>query len=142
MSRDHVTMTLKSDCPRIWLRFDACTRMMKGLFNYETAFRAYTEACIEDFINDNIEYAEIRPNFPSNNMTKDDGETIISNTEVLQIIVDALERQKQRGRYFGGMKVIYCCPRSFSLDLVKASLNECLELKQKFPNLVCGAFFS
>jgi adenosine deaminase CECR1 len=112
--------------------------MMKGLFNYETAFKAYTEACIEDFINDNIQYAEVRPNFPSNNLTKDDGVTIISNSDVLQIIANALEKQKQTGRYFGGMKVIYCCPRSFSREQVEASLNECLELKRKFPGLICG----
>lgn len=123
---------------RIWKRFDVCTRMMKGLFNYESAFRAYTRACIEDFINDNIQYAEIRPNFPSNALIKDDGIGYIDNFGLLQIIQDEIEHQKTTGRYFGGMKVIYCTPRSFSNEQIEKSLNECIELKKRFPELLCG----
>ena len=112
--------------------------MIKGLFSYESAFKAYTRACIEDFINDNIQYAEIRPNFPSNALVRDDGMGWIDNTGLLQIIADGIEEQKKSGRYFGGMKVIYCTPRSFSNEKIHESLNECIELKKKFPELLCG----
>jgi adenosine deaminase CECR1 len=123
---------------RIWKRFDVSTRMIKGLFSYESAFKAYTRACIEDFINDNIQYAEIRPNFPSNALLADDGTREIDNTGLLQIIADEIEHQKETGRYFGGMKVIYCTPRSFTNEAIKESLDECIELKKKFPELLCG----
>jgi adenosine deaminase CECR1 len=112
--------------------------MIKGLFSYESAFKAYTRACIEDFINDNIQYAEIRPNFPSNALLADDGTREIDNTGLLQIIADEIEHQKETGRYFGGMKVIYCTPRSFTNEAIKESLDECIELKKKFPELLCG----
>ena len=123
---------------RIWKRFDVCTRMIKGLFSYESAFKAYTRACIEDFIDDNIQYAEIRPNFPSNALIKDDGNGYVDNFGLLKIIQDEIEQQKAVGRYFGGMKVIYCTPRSFSNEAIETSLNECIELKKKFPKLLCG----
>jgi len=115
--------------------------MIKGLFSYESAFKAYTRACIEDFINDNIQYAEIRPNFPSNALVRDDGMGWIDNTGLLKIIADAIEEQKKSGRYFGGMKVIYCTPRSFSNKAIEDSLNECIELKKKFPELLCGKHY-
>lgn len=118
--------------------------MLKGLFGYESAFRAYTAACIEDFISDNIQYAEIRPNFPSNRLAKDDASGAIDNTGLLQIIADEIENKlrtlPKSKRYFGGLKVIYCCPRSFSNSMVGQSLVECIELKKKFPALVCGKF--
>ncbi|KAG4427099.1 hypothetical protein IFR05_017418, partial [Cadophora sp. M221] len=44
----------------IWKKFNHRTQMMKGLFAYEFAFRNYTRACIMDFVQDNIQYAEIR----------------------------------------------------------------------------------
>lgn len=137
-SRDDPFLPLYTKFYRIWERFDHCTQMIKGLFSYESAFRAYTRACIEDFINDNIQYAEIRPNFPSNALLKDDGVGYIDNIGLLQIIADEIEHQKTTGRYFGGMKVIYCTPRSFSNEAIEASLNECIELKKKFPELLCG----
>jgi adenosine deaminase CECR1 len=116
--------------------------MMKGLFSYESAFKEYTKACINDFIDDNILYAEIRPNFPSNALVKDDGNGYIDNFGLLQIIQDEIEAQKASNRYFGGMKVIYCTPRSFPNEKIEKSLNECIELKKKFPELLCGIYHS
>lgn len=112
--------------------------MIKGLFSYESAFKAYTRACINDFIDDNIQYAEIRPNFPSNALVKDDGMENIDNFGLLQIIQDEIDYQKKTGRYFGGMKVIYCAPRCFSNKAIEDSLNNCIELKRRFPDLLCG----
>jgi adenosine deaminase CECR1 len=136
----HLIMNLTLS--RIWKRFDICTRMIKGLFSYESAFKAYTRACIEDFIEDNIQYAEIRPNFPSNALIRDNGIGYIDNTGLLQIIEDEISYQRTTGRYFGGMKVIYCTPRSFSNQAIEDSLNECIELKKKFPDLLCGKLCS
>ncbi|KAG9247277.1 hypothetical protein BJ878DRAFT_205536 [Calycina marina] len=36
------------------------------------------------------------------------------------------------------MKVIYCTPRSFSREIIMDSLNECIDLKQKYRHLLCG----
>lgn len=112
--------------------------MIKGLFSYESAFKAYTRACINDFIDDNIQYAEIRPNFPSNALVRDNGEGYIDNHGLLRIIQDEIEYQKTTGRYFGGMRVIYCTPRSFSNKAIEDSLTECMQLKREFPKLLCG----
>lgn len=127
----------------IWEKFNHRTQMMKGLFAYESAFRNYTRACIMDFVQDNIQYAEIRPNFMATNSLKtDDGLRSIGNEGIMKIIDEELQttmaRINESGQYFGGMKVIYCTPRSFKKEQVEASLNECIDLKLKFRHLLCG----
>lgn len=129
-----------------WEKFNGRTRMMKGLFNYETAYRRYTRLFLEDLLQDNIQYAEIRPNFmTSNQLYHDDGTGPIDNWGIMSIIIGEVERfkaelaeQPSRGRFFSGIKVIYCTPRSFSPDLVKAGLDECIAFKQKWPQWIAG----
>ncbi|CAD6439791.1 b412b1f9-ccf0-446c-a8d7-81504a189034 [Sclerotinia trifoliorum] len=129
----------------IWEKFNYRTQMMKGLFAYESAFRNYTRECIHDFVSDNIQYAEIRPNFMATNSLKsDDGTKTIGNEGILNIIDEELHRTMQEIRndenklYFGGMKVIYCTPRSFDRGQIEVALDECIDLKKKYQKLLCG----
>ncbi len=126
--------------------FNARTRMMKGLFNYETAFREYTKAFLYSLIDDNIQYAEIRPNFMNTNqLWTDDGTKKIDNVGIMNIIIDVYQEfqveitHANPRRYFGGLKVIYCTPRSFSKEEVGKSLKECLQFKLKWPELIAGS---
>jgi adenosine deaminase CECR1 len=116
--------------------------MMKGLFNYETAYREYTHRCLQEFIDDNIQYAEIRPNFmKTNQVWKDDGTSRIDNFGIMNLIIDAYhEFQAGTDGYFAGLKIVYCTPRSFSNELVRHSLNECLEFKKRWPEWIAGKF--
>ncbi|KAL0941767.1 adenosine/AMP deaminase [Colletotrichum truncatum] len=123
-----------------WEKFNGRTRMMKGLFNYETAYRKYTRSCLEDFVRDNIQYAEIRPNFmETNQLWTDDGTRQINNVGIMKIIIEEYESfQATTEDYFGGLKVIYCTPRSFSNKSVEFALAECLTFKQKWPQWIAG----
>ncbi|KAG5984826.1 hypothetical protein E4U55_003044 [Claviceps digitariae] len=126
-----------------WEKFNGRTRMMKGLFNYETAFRQYTRRCLEDFLRDNIQYAEIRPTFmKSNQLYTDDGTARIDNHGIMRIIIEEATRFQQdtasKGGYFGGLKVIYTAPRSLPPEEVKQSLEECLCFKQEWPQWIAG----
>jgi adenosine deaminase CECR1 len=117
--------------------------MMKGLFAYESAYRNYTRACIRDFVADNIQYAEVRPNFmKTNSLKKDDGSSTIDNYGIMKILDEEIKNViaeiQAEGGYFGGLKVIYCTPRIFKNELVEGSLNECIDLKEKYPHLICG----
>jgi adenosine deaminase CECR1 len=117
--------------------------MMKGLFNYEKAYREYTRRCLQDFVDDNIQYAEIRPNFMSSNqLSHDDGTGSIDNRGIMMIIIDEVERFRlargDRGSFFAGIKVIYCTPRSFAPSEVERALKECLEFKKEWPQWIAG----
>ncbi|KAH8745809.1 hypothetical protein F5883DRAFT_702165 [Diaporthe sp. PMI_573] len=127
-----------------WEKFNGRTRMMKGLFNYESAYRRYTRLILEDFVEDNIQYAEIRPNFmQKNQLWTDDGMSMIDNLGIMKIIIDEYNRfQQEYGGYFGGLKVIYCTPRSFSNELVAAALQQCIEFKETWPQWIAGKSLS
>lgn len=117
--------------------------MMKGLFNYETAYKEYTRRCLQEFSDDNIQYAEIRPNFMSTNQVwKDDGSSQIDNTGIMDLIIDAyrdFQRAHER-KVVKGLKIIYCTPRSFPNHLVAAALEECLRFKltEKYEGYIAG----
>ncbi|OAA50227.1 adenosine deaminase [Beauveria brongniartii RCEF 3172] len=126
-----------------WEKFNGRTRMMKGLFNYETAYRKYTRLCLEDFVRDNIQYAEIRPNFMiTNQLYHDDGTGPIDNKGIMNIIINevkAFQRDMEKqSQYFGGIKVIYCTPRSMEPSAIGDALNECFEFKRQWPDWIAG----
>jgi adenosine deaminase CECR1 len=148
-----------------WDRFNARTQMMKGLFNYETAYREYTRRCLQDFADDGIQYAEIRVNFMgTNQLLKDNGEPLepavageTANEQILKIIIDECTKFKAKythtkyrdpnsrdlfkdykGQYLEGIKVIYCTPRSFEPEAVKLLLDECRQFKIKYPQWIAG----
>lgn len=115
--------------------------MMKGLFNYETAFRCYTRQCLADFVRDNIQYAEIRPTMmKSNYLSSDDGTETINNEGIMKIIIEEVTGfvSTQREKKFLGVKVIYCTPRSFSPEQVKDGLEECIRFKKLWPKWIAG----
>lgn len=133
-----------------WDRFNARTQMMKGLFNYETAYRQYTRQCLHEFTRDRIQYAEIRVNFMENNqLWTDEGKKLgkqdkegthekeTDNEQILKIIIDECGKffedsgDKEDVPYFAGIKVIYCTPRSFEPQQLQKLLDECLEFKKK-----------
>lgn len=127
-----------------WEEFNTRTQMMKGLFNYETAYRTYTRKCLEDFMADNIQYAEIRPNFmDTNQVWTDDGTKQINNEGIIGMIIEEYENfqatAEEKGRdRFGGLKIIYCCPRSWPNQKVAGGLKECLVFKKKWPEWIAG----
>ncbi|KAK3292643.1 uncharacterized protein B0H64DRAFT_377148 [Chaetomium fimeti] len=126
-----------------WEKFNARTQMMKGLFNYKTAYRRYTRQCLEEFVDDKIQYAEIRPNFMSSNQVwEDDGSCRVDNVGIMDLIIDEYEAfQKDHNRQtLKGLKVIYCTPRSFSEEQVGEALTQCFQFKMddKFSKYIAG----
>ncbi len=81
----------------------------------------------------------------TNSLKTDDGESSIGNEGIMKIINEELHRTidqlREENEYFGGMKVIYCTPRSFSKTQVKDALSECIKLKNKYRDLLCGKFY-
>ncbi|KAI3324338.1 Metallo-dependent hydrolase [Xylariaceae sp. AK1471] len=145
----------RNSARKAWRAFNGRTKMMKGLFNYETAFRRYTRECLEEFVKDNVQYAEIRPNFMQTNQIFDDGaEFKIDNFGTMKCIIEEYEKfmkdvgdmgddgkiidHPQHRPTFSGMKVIYCTPRSFTRDAVEVALNECIAMKEKWPDYIAG----
>ncbi|KAJ2988302.1 hypothetical protein NUW58_g4050 [Xylaria curta] len=146
---------VRDSARKAWTAFNGRTKMMKGLFNYESAFRQYTRKCLEEFVRDNVQYAEIRPNFmQTNQILNDTAETKIDNFGTMELIIGEYTKfmkeigdmrqdgtiidDEQHRPALSGMKVIYCTPRSFSRDAVKKALDECIEMKKRWPDYIAG----
>lgn len=56
----------------------------------------------------------------------------MNNFEIMDLIIDEYKKFKEdkRNEGLGGLKVIYCTPRSFNIEKVRWSLEECLSMKQ------------
>jgi len=123
------------------------TQLMKGLFNYEKAYRTYTQACLEEFVKDNIQYAEIRPNFmETNQVWNDTGDGQFDNEKTLEFITDEYQKfqDTHKRAVLKGLKIIYCTPRSFAPKQIEKSLQECLEFKLslKYRDFIAGEHFT
>ncbi|KAH8710258.1 hypothetical protein GQ44DRAFT_763093 [Phaeosphaeriaceae sp. PMI808] len=128
----------------VWARFNQATRCVKGLLNYESAYKWYIGAAIDSMIKDKVMYAELRPMLLDKSIPTDNGEGKVDNSSQMQLIIDAVkEKQAELGekklyQFPFGLKIIYCTPRSISTERMKEELSHCIELKQKFPDLICG----
>ncbi|PGH11901.1 hypothetical protein AJ79_04593 [Helicocarpus griseus UAMH5409] len=128
----------------VWDLFNRSTQMMKGLFNYESAFRNYIGNAIDSFVAENVMYAEVRPNFYDRYIVSDDGKEQLDHHAWMRIIqeevaakITRLDATDKRGS-FKGLKVIYCAPRSIKNEDMAWCLNDCISLKKSFPDLICG----
>ncbi|KAJ4169282.1 hypothetical protein NW754_001394 [Fusarium falciforme] len=127
----------------IWEKFNGRTRMMKGLINYRKAYAAYMRRFLQDLVSDNILYAEIRVNFmQSNQLYDDDGSSSSGNRQIMELIIDEVRafqnEMSSKGRFFGGVKVIYCTPRSFNQEAIAQALGECFSFKLEWPGWIAG----
>ncbi|KAM7224062.1 CECR1-like protein [Rhypophila decipiens] len=139
--QEEETYNLLQTADGAWEKFNGRTQMMKGLFNYVTAYKRYTRSCLEDFVEDNIQYVEIRPNFMATNQVwEDDGSSQLDNKGIMKLIMDEYDafQKDHKKQVLKGLKIIYCTPRSFEPYQVKKSLRECLEFKILWPEWIAG----
>ena len=75
---------------------------------------------------------------------KSDGKDILDNVKQMELILDAVhekERILAKGdpeKFPFGLKIVYSTPRSIPKEKMKEELQHCIELKIRFPDLICG----
>ncbi|KAF2762729.1 Metallo-dependent hydrolase [Pseudovirgaria hyperparasitica] len=126
----------------IWARFNQGTRAFKGFLNYETAFKWYIGAAIDEMVKDRIMYAELRPMWldkviPSDKQHGHDGKSLkLDHKDQIKIIIE--EARKKIDEFPYGIKIIYCTPRSIPKSMMWKEVDNCLQLKAEYPDLICG----
>lgn len=116
---------------------------IRGLLSYETAYRNHFRRIIWKFAEDGIIYAEIRVALNYGFfILSDDGERKFSQHEIVQIFAEVLEEEvpkiRESGFDFIGIKIIYACMRMSTVEAMEWCVNNCIELKISFPDLICG----
>lgn len=107
------------------------------------AYREHFRQIIWKFARENILYSEIRValNFGFS-ISSDDGIRQYNHREIIQILATVLEEElpkiRNAGLTFYGIKIIYACMRNSSREAMEWCINNCIDLKQAFPDLICG----
>lgn len=127
----------------IWHQFNRAFATMRGLLLYESAFLEHFRLTLRDFVAENISYAEVRVAFHRyNDVWTDDGTRTIPRAELLglmdSIIKSEVDAAITAGRTFYGVKIIFATLRSGTIEDMEYAMDECIELKQAFPHLICG----
>lgn len=129
----------------VWARFNQATRCFKGLLNYKKIFTWYIEKAIDHMIKERIMYAELRPMLMDKSIPSDDGIEKVDHDEQMKLIQDVLaakkkklEAQNQLDLFPFGLKIIYCTPRSIPKSRMIEEMLDCIRLKIKYPDVICG----
>jgi adenosine deaminase CECR1 len=100
-------------------------------------------------IQENVMYAELRPMMLDKSIPTTDGKGRIDNAAQMQLIVegvrkkqDKLKKENRLDKFPFGLKIIYCTPRSIPKELMQEEMKQCIELKMKFPELICGMWLT
>jgi adenosine deaminase CECR1 len=113
--------------------------------NYESVYRWYVGEAIQNMIDDGVMYAELRPMLMDKFIPSDDGRQKLDHTAQMCMILEEVSRKQdelrvsnQLDKFPFGVKIIYCAPRSIPKPMMQREIDDCIRLKQQFPDLVCG----
>ncbi|KAG9119191.1 hypothetical protein FRC07_005931, partial [Ceratobasidium sp. 392] len=130
---------------KIWAKFDSTFPIAFGLTRYQPILKRYTEQLLRTQIEDGISHVELRVGpAPTGDLISEDGTQNLTMSDVMEVMQDAIDNVRAdlnaqgRGEEFVGAKVIYMAIRAVSVEEMVGYLDECLELKAKYPDLVAG----
>lgn len=128
-----------------WACFNQGTRAFKGLLNYESIYRWYVGALIDSMIADKVMYAELRPMLLDKTIPSDDGRRQLNHADQMSIVCEEMQKKMKDLESKGeldsfpfGIKIIYSTPRSIPKARMQTELEDCINLKLKFKDLICG----
>jgi adenosine deaminase CECR1 len=96
-------------------------------------------------IHEKVMYAELRPMLMDKTIPSDDGQGALDHQAQMRIILDVVAAKKaeltaegRQDAFPFGLKIIYCAPRSIPKKMMQREIDDCIDLKQRFPDLICG----
>ncbi|TFK54821.1 Metallo-dependent hydrolase [Heliocybe sulcata] len=139
---------------KIWEKFAS---IFRGLILYEPIWYPYIKEFFRTSVDDGISFIEARINFgykcvfllfshawPCQTMCNAEGHNVLPAREWVRAFGRAVEdvkrEMKDQGREdaFLGAKIIYTTIRMYTPEELEWYLEECLTLKQEFPDLIAG----
>lgn len=100
---------------------------------------------IDSMIQDKVMYAELRPMLMDKTIPNDHGTAFLTLSDQMNLIIREVEAKKAALKAQGrenvfpfGVKIIYCTPRSIPISKMITEIQDCIALKEEFPDLICG----
>lgn len=90
-------------------------------------------------------YAELRPMLLDKFIPTNDGVGKLYHNDQMELLLAGVAKKQRELEAKGmlhkfpfGFKIIYCAPRSIPKAMMQKEIQDCIKLKQKFPDLICG----
>ncbi|TFK54820.1 Metallo-dependent hydrolase [Heliocybe sulcata] len=129
---------------KIWEKFANTFRVSIGLIRYQPIWSQYIREFFRTSVEDGISYIEARINFGPKTMFNAEGHNVVPAREWVLMFAEAIQVVKQemkdsgRDGAFLGARIIYTTIRMYTPDEVEWYTEECLALKQEFPDIIAG----
>ncbi|KAJ5256587.1 hypothetical protein N7478_012691 [Penicillium angulare] len=124
----------------IWAIFTKTFPVINSILMYEPIFRACFRRMLGQLAADGIRYVEFRV-VPSPRYQKEGvDEAEDDRTEFCRVFQEEVDRFKEtdEGKSFYEARIIWCGLRMLSNMEIVDSMKQCITMKQKYPDLICG----
>lgn len=128
----------------IWRKFQSTFVVIGGMLYYEPIFRRAMARMLGQLADDGITYVDFRAAFKFE--YRKQGQThgqVGRFDDFFAAFGEEIEKFKQSeaGKHFTGARMIWTVIRSLDNRAIADAMKECIRLKQKFPQLICGFDF-
>lgn len=129
----------------IWARFKRSFVVLRGLTGYATAWKNHFRRVLWHLARDGVSYAEIRvPMKWDFFVWQDDGEKQLSRKEMIGLLKEVLDEEgpkiRAEGLVWWGVRFIYGSFRLAEREQMRWMMDDAIELKQAYPDLLCGEY--
>ena len=138
--REEDTLKHHHGVDEIWQKFSNCFLPLNSLENYEPIFRPTIRRLLLDLATDGIGWVDFRAVFAADFFLRGAEEPSPDNADFLRIWAEELRafKNSQVGRDFWGCRFIWTSLRFWGKKQIVEHMKACIEMKKKFPDLICG----
>ena len=124
----------------VWRKFANCFLPLNSLEYYEPVFRLSVQNVLSQFAVDGIQWIDYRCVFVQPFFATGSEKPCVDNTEFLQLWTDEIAKFKatRLGKKFWGCRFIWTSLRYWGKKQIVEHMKSCIEMKKKFPDLICG----
>lgn len=124
----------------IWAIFSKTFPIINSILNYEPIFRACFRRMLGQLAADGIRYVEFRICFINEYRREGSDKPEENHDEFCRVLEEEIERFKStdEGKNFYEARIIWSAIRWFSKEAIVDNMKNCIAIKQKFPDLICG----
>ncbi|KAG8217611.1 Metallo-dependent hydrolase [Butyriboletus roseoflavus] len=123
---------------RIWDVFRSATELTRSLVYHFPIWGEYIRQFLQETFEDGVSYVEARINFSPKFMIGADGEENVPHVDWLRTFNLVVNQFKKEHPDFFGAKIIYTVIRDCDGDTLRDHLEDCIRMKQTFPELIVG----
>eukprot|EP00795_Rhopilema_esculentum_P016451 gene16451-7865_t len=120
-----------------WVKFQSVFYILSGLLEFKNAFSWYYEKGLEELVEDNIQYAELRallfPLHDGNGKIYSDPEYVLN---LYKNVTDAFVAKNPND--FFGTKIIYTQTRFLERKVIGQAVQKAMYMHKKYPDLMAG----